>query len=783
MRLKVAAVVLGWIVVSCGFFSLHQLMRHRPQFSGAPGPAPRASLVQDGPRLMLRRVPDDIAVVQPVKPDRSDIEFVMRGRRDHRGLRTVTDMGGTVRAIYTLTNTLPEEVFLLFRFPHPRLDGVHRSGSRPVNRLQLATSIPGIREDSPQEWIWSGKVGTGSVASFSLEYEVASLQQLAYRVVESDGLPNRHLRITFRRHGIDTLHFESGDGLVTDAGDPLVWERFDFLGPESLVAAVVDGRSPQHSLLQLLEMGPVISLLFLATVGAMLLPLPSVGVPQTLTLIAAYALYFPLVVYLSSRFSLAAAVTLAAVIPGALLANHVRWITGRRLGLVVLPLGLILYQVFPTLAAFAGWNRGMVLLCLGTLTLGVLIDLQNRALRRATAPAPSLAALLLLTGLAPVRAPAESIEIRLPETWTRPAPAATNTSATPLLAPGHARYQVRPDARHLAVEGEASFEIVRPGSVPLALIDTPAHITSWVLESDLDGSMESVQLSPGVGLTASIRDRATVRFAARVPVDTAEGRRTARIPLLLPFPGTVLLELDRADVTFRHGDVWTRTPHDLGAHFEVGVQGTSVLIVEWPDRDPHPVPESGDAADPRSRLYGIGLRQARHLTVVNADGDRTHFAEFELPAAHEGLFHLRLPEGARPISVLVDGSEIAAPPVEDGWCRVRLPTRDHPSRPVSISIRLAQPPERLGFIGSLDLALPEIPLTAGMLEWVVAFPKGFELHPVSGNLESQSAPSDLGAFGDFGRAVEAHPQLRFARTLAPPGPVRLQVRYRQRLPD
>lgn len=732
---------------------------------------------------MLRRVPDDIAVVQPAKPDRSDIEFVMQGRRDHRGLRTVTDMGGTVRATYTLTNTLPEEIFLLFRFPPPRLDGVHRSGSRPVNRLQLAASIPGIREDSPEEWVWSGRVGSGAVASFRVEYDVASLQQLSYRLVESDGLPNRHLRITFRRHGIDTLHFESGDGRVADPGDTLIWNRFDFLAPEYFAAAVVDGRSPQQSLLQLLEMGPLISLLFLATFGAMLLPIPSFGVPQTLTLIAAYALYFPLVVYLSSRFALAAAVTLALVIPGVLLANHVRWVAGRRLGLVAVPLGLILFQVFPTLAAFAAWNRGMVLLCLGTITLAVLIDLQNRALRRGTTPAHGLAVLLLLTLATPTRARAESIEIRLPTAWTHSSPAATNTALVPLLAPGHARYQVRSDARHLAVEGEATFEIVRPGSVPLALIDTPAHVTSWHLASDLDGSTESVQLSPGVGLTATRRDRASVRFAARVPVDTTEGQRTARIPLLRPFPGTVVLDLERADVTFRHGDVWSRTPHQLGARFEVGVQGTSVLVVEWPDRDPHLTPESADAADPRSRLYGIGLRHARHLTVVNADGDRTHFAEFELPAAHDGLFHLRLPDGVRPISVLVDGTEIAAPPVENGWCRIRLTARDHPARPVSVSLRLAQPPERLGFIGSLDLALPEIPLTVGMLEWIVAFPKGFELHPVSGNLESHAEPPDLGAFGDFGRAVEAHPQLRFARTLAPPGPVRLQVRYRQRLPD
>jgi len=55
---------------------------------------------------------------------------------------------------------------------------------------------------------------------------------------------------------------------------------------------------------------------------------------------------------------------------------------GSSLGLVGGAVFLGLYQVFPTLAAFAGWNRGMVLLCLGVVTLAVLINLQNRALKR-----------------------------------------------------------------------------------------------------------------------------------------------------------------------------------------------------------------------------------------------------------------------------------------------------------------------------------------------------------------------------------------------------------------
>ena len=43
--------------------------------------------------------------------------------------------------------------------------------------------------------------------------------------------------------------------------------------------------------------------------------------------------------------------------------------------------------------AVAGWNRGMVLLWLGVVTLAVLINLQNRALKRKAAAAAALVVL------------------------------------------------------------------------------------------------------------------------------------------------------------------------------------------------------------------------------------------------------------------------------------------------------------------------------------------------------------------------------------------------------
>src|SRR5205814_396741 len=162
-------------------------------------------------------------------------------------------------------------------------------------------------------------------------------------------------------------------------------------------ASIVESRNLFTSLSQLVEIGPLISLLFLLTTTAMILSRQGLTAIQVFTISAGYAFYFPLVIYLSSRLSFPIALSLSFLVPGALLLNYSRWLLGGSLGLMAAGVFLALYQIFPTLAAFGGWNRGMVLLSLGVITLGVLINLQNKALRRRViAPAAATACLALL---------------------------------------------------------------------------------------------------------------------------------------------------------------------------------------------------------------------------------------------------------------------------------------------------------------------------------------------------------------------------------------------------
>jgi hypothetical protein len=181
-------------------------------------------------------------------------------------------------------------------------------------------------------------------------------------------------------------------------------------------------------------------------------------------------------------------------------------------------------------------------------------------------------------------------------------------------------------------------------------------------------------------------------------------------------------------------------------------------------------------------FYGIGLTRAQNLTLINSDGSCTHFAEFELPVSRVEEFKLKLPAKARLISASINGDEIRAPEVREQVCRLPLPVRQIQQNSHRVSLRISYPPMRLGFVGAVELALPELTQTAGTLEWVVALPNGFETQVVSTGLETQKSAPDLERFGDYGRILKSHPHTYLAKDLAPPGPVNLVLRYRQMVP-
>ncbi len=769
----VAAGLLGWVVIAFGFLGLRMLMQERPQFVGPPMRSSMTELVQESPRVVVRKVTDDIAVIKTAQPELSEVRFEMRGHRDHRGLRTVLDMSGSVVARHVLTNAFEEPIFILFKCPHPRTGDSSGAGLQ-AGGLKLESSVPGTQENAKDAWLWSGQLAAHGSATVEVSYQAGALKGVTYRVAGQGDDPVKQLRVEFRRQDLTSMRFESGDGGLPAVDDLVVWERKDFLAPDSFSAAIVEGRNLHDSLLQLLEIGPVVCLLFLVAVAAVVGARQPLSAVQMLTISVGYALYFPLMIYLSSRFTFAVALVIAVAVPGSLLVNYARLHLGTRLGLVGGPLFLGLYQVFPTLAAFAGWNRGMVLLCLGVVTFWVLINLQNQALKR------TVAAVALLVGCCfTERTSAAEVQVILPAQLAA-ALAETNRPPTPpLLSFEPAAYQIVHEAGFFRVEVKLPFRVLRPGDAPVPLFGQGVHLQSRELEASPPETAQLVTVSNRLALLAARTGIGALRITYRVAAETRDGRKRAQFPLLLGPSGEVRLESGRPDLENLTGSLWVKRTQDQRTTYELGLAGEELLVLEWREQEGIAVAKPADGA---KDFYGIGITQAQHLTVIGSDGSCTHFTELELPASQAEEFRLRLPPQARLISVSINGMEVGAPALEDQLCRLRLPERAAQQTAHRLSFRLAYPPVRLGFVGAVELALPEVFQTVGTLGWTIALPTGFSTQVIASGLEVQRMPSDLGRFGDYGRILKTNGNVHLAKDLAPPGPVNLTLRYRQAVP-
>lgn len=768
----VAAGIASWMAIALGFLGLKMLMEERPQFTGLPIRFSKTELVQDSPQVVFRKVTDDIAVIKPAQPESSMIHFDMNGRRDHRGLRTVIDMSGGFRAQYVLTNAFEEPIFVLFKSPRPRTDARDNSGLL-ASGLRLQCSVPGVQENTDEAWFWSGTLAAHSSAAIELAYQVSSLKAVTYRIRDQSGSAVKLLRVSFQRKDLASMAFETGDGSLPAPADSVVWERKDFLAPDFFSARIVESRNLYASLSQLLEIGPVVCLLFLVAAMAVILARQRMTVIQVLTISAGFALYFPLILYLSSRFSFPLALVMAVVIPGALLVNYARWLLGIRIGLLGGVTFLALYQVFPTLAAFAGWNRGMVLLGLGVVTLWVLINLQNRALKQQAVTAGVLAMLAL-----PTSGRAAEIQVTLPAELAGSLWEAKREETLPLVSFEPARYVVRQDTNCFEVEVTVPVQCLRAGTQPVPLFAIPVYLRRSQLDLPEQGVARIVTVTNQLGLYVQKPGQATLQLACRAPIETREGKRRAQIPLVLGSSGSVRLESARPDLEVLQGSLWAKTQTNRTTVYDIGVAGASALVVEWRELDGES-PLGGKPPAGVKEFYGIGITRAQHLTVINSDGSCAHFAELELPVLQAEEFTMRLPNEARLISVSVNGVEIGAPAVVDQICRIRLPDREAGQSAHRLSFRIAYPQVRLGFVGLVEPTLPQVFQTVGTLEWVVALPSGFTTQVISSGLEAQTTQPDLGRFGDYGRILKSQTLTALAKNLTPPGLISLSLKYRQ----
>jgi len=308
------------------------------------------------------------------------------------------------------------------------------------------------------------------------------------------------------------------------------------------------------------------------------------------------------------------------------------------------------------------------------------------------------------------------------------------------------------------------------------------HLQGSQLEPVEPDTARLVTVTNRLGLFVPRTGAGTLRLSYRGPIEHREGKKHAQIPLVLGPSGQVRIESARSDLEIMTGSVWSKTMADKTMVYDLGVAGEELLVIEWRDQGDEALGGTGRLAAGAKEFYGIGITRAQKLTLINSDGSCTHFAEIELPVAPTGEFRLKLPAQARLISVSVNGTEISSPTVEDQLCRLRLPAREAQQTAHRLSFRIAYPTVRLGFVGLAELTLPELFQTAGTLEWVVALPNGFDTQVISSGLETQKSPPDLDRFGDYGRILKSQSHTYLAKSLAPPGPVHLSLKYRQAVP-
>jgi len=760
----------SWAAIAIGFLGLKMLMQERPEFVGQPMRTTQAELIQESPQLATRKLSDDISAIRPAQPESSEVRFDMNGRRDYRGLRTISDMFGEFRARYVLSNSFDEPAFILFKCPHPRTENGD-GGSLLAGELRLQAPTNGVQEAGTNAWFWSGMVEHRGTVKLEVSYRVASLKGVTYRVTGQTGTQVKHVRVALNRKDIPAMRVESGDGTQRSADDAFVWERKDFLAPDFFSAHVEESRNLHASLAQLLEIGPLITLLFLVAVSAVILARQEFTALQMLTIAAGYAIYFPLIVYLSANMSFAWALLIALLGPGVLLVNYARWLLGSRQGLLGGVVFLALYQLFPTLAAFSGWHRGMVLLCLGVVTLAVVINLQNRALRQRTVAV----ATVIVALFGPLHGRSAEVQVLLPAEFASRLAESKRDNAVVAFEP--ATYKVQQHSNHFRVEARVPLQVARPGEVPVALFNVPVYLQEASTEGAEANVARVVTTTNGLGVLATETGRATLRLVYRVPLQNRDGTGGAEIPLVSSLAGTVQLDSPRSNLQILTGALWAKVTSDKTTSYEIGVTTAHSLVLEWRD-DGETVAAAGKDAQGRE-FYGIGITRAQNLTIVNSDSSCTHFAEFELPATQGDEFQVKLPPKARMISASVNGAEITSPTVDDRLYRIRLPARSAQQNVHRVSLRIGYPAMKLGFVGTAELGLPEVFQTVGTVEWVVALPNGFDTEIISSGLERQKATPNLDRFGDYGRILKSHPHTYVAKDLAPPGPVHLTLKYRQ----
>jgi len=762
-------------VLACCYLLMLQLLHARPQFAGW-GLRPETRMLVQGPHhIAVRLVGRPTHEIGRGTLASAHVDFAMTNVNDSRGLQVTRYLRGVLSGEYVLENPREEAIHVLWTLPFPD----HRWNSSPTKGASVSFEggRDGLATASDTAWEWSGILDPGERVSLALSYPLPALSELVYEGNASAADPLARLTIDGGDAPLVLLGVEPGQ--QEHERSAFTWQSSSAM-TGGLGFRLRSGFSVFDALERLLQIAPLVTVMFLVTLLAVISRGRTPRGVEVCILSSAFAYYFPLVVYLNANFAMGWAVPIAFLASALVLLNYLRFLLGGRHGLLFGLALLSLYQVLPTMMAFAQWDRGLVLLSLGSVSLFAVVSLQTRRLKDSMAP--GTAALIALCPL-----PLQDLDLRV--------------SLPASLVP--------------VARDEAGEEEPEPGELLMGIIDYDIEWSPTVIRVAATIPVESTGASPfQVGLlppgtflesmeapdflrchvghtgllahqTGAGRGAVVVRYL--VAVTSNANDHAVTVPTVLGSVGSAELRASRSDLRFPDSPVWMKSSTEGATTWLLGF-GAEPVNMNWKSTaEPEPDVESeppGVAPPPLAgvmQVHALQVTDVVHLTVLESDGRVLHFARFELPSqtAPEAL-EVVLPAGFELESMTIDEAIIEQPVVRDGLCLAPLGERPQKPRTRVVSMRFKCARKEYGFRGRFDLELPRHAGTEGRVEWVVRPPRDFTLTPVGTGMRRASEIPEH-PFGLFAIADPGRDEVALVDVLVPAGRIEVGFYYIQEL--
>ncbi len=761
---------------------LYQLLSERPQFVGMGLQPAESWLVQDCPSFVARKAGDPSYAYTQHSPLTYDVQFDLNTNEDTRGLKVIRSLGGECVSGFAIENPYAEPAHILLQVPRPT---ELRGGSIDVSSFALGTpeGLEGEIKELPHATLWSGQLAAGQRVSVDVGYKIPAVTSVSVAVDPQTPKGIEEVSVGVRLDQDVPLVLQGGN----DTGKRVsvsskAWKRENMLSSARFGIRLQEGHSVYEALQRLLEIAPLVGCMFVVTLLALLKRGRQAQPSELILLTGVYGYYFPLLLYLNANYAFHWAFIIAFVASSAILLNYARFLLGFKKGVLGGLCLLGLFQVVPTLMAFAKWDRGMCLLSLSAITLFVLVDLQTQKLKKRLTSG-ALAACAMFPPLAPlqdirVSLPAELLVVETPVE----APAPEPVEGT--FVRGVARYEAKVRAGIVEVKAHLPVEVTAARSTPESLLPAATYLRSVTLPEKLQ-----LKVAPsGISVSASEKCQGEIECIYGAVSKTSAKSTTCKIPLFENSVGWVQLESPIPNMRFTNAIVWSKRLVDGKTVYELAVSGKNTFEATWnlkpePKPDKEAVIEKPEVHTEGTGVYGLDVTDTRHLTIIEADGEVLHFSQFTITKDSTlKELAMTIPSGSTVTSVSVDGVESVSPSIVDAVCSVPLGDAPKLGRDRLVELRIRSNPVSLAFMGRCKLNLPRAKGTERHIEWAVATPEDFEVRVLSGGFRPMREWNSRTRFGSYGSVLEDKRLVSVDAVLVPFRPMGLELSYSQTIP-